>query len=116
VAAATGGNVRFFLGTDSAPHAAALKEHAAACAGCYTALTALELYAQAFDDAGALDQLEGFASFNGADFYGLARNNGQITLVRETWTVPEDFQFGDATLKPLGGGQAMVWRLRSGQG
>ena len=111
VQAATSGSSRFFLGTDSAPHAAHLKEHATGCAGCYTAHAALELYAQAFDTAGALDQLEGFASFHGADFYGLPRNRGTITLRRESWTVPESFAFGEAQLKPLGGGEALPWRM-----
>ena len=111
VAAATSGSAEFFLGTDSAPHAAALKEHAAGCAGCYTALSALELYAQAFDAAGALDRLEGFASHHGADFYGLPRNQGSVTLRRETWTLPETVPFGDTTLKPLGGGETLTWRL-----
>ena len=89
VEAATGGSDRFFLGTDSAPHAAHLKEHAIGCAGCYTAHAAIELYAEAFDAAGALDKLEGFASFHGADFYGLPRNTDTITLTRESWTLPE---------------------------
>ena len=111
VQAATSGSSKFFLGTDSAPHAAHLKEHATGCAGCYTAHAALELYAQAFDTAGALDQLEGFASFHGADFYGLPRNRGTITLRRESWTVPESFAFGEAQLKPLGGGEALPWKL-----
>ena len=111
VAAATSGSGRFFLGTDSAPHAAALKEHASGCAGCYTALHALELYAQAFDAAGKLDRLEGFASFHGADFYGLPRNAGSVTLRREAWTVPEVLPFGDAGLKPLAGGETLAWRL-----
>lgn len=111
VQAATSGSSKFFLGTDSAPHAAHLKEHATGCAGCYTAHAALELYAQAFDTAGALDQLEGFASFHGADFYGLPRNRGTITLRRESWTVPESFAFGEAQLKPLGGGEALPWRM-----
>ncbi len=111
VAAATSGNSRFFLGTDSAPHPAHLKEHAAACAGCYTALSALELYAQAFEDAGALDQLEGFASFHGPDFYGLPRNTGRVTLAREPWTLPETLAFGDAQLKPLCAGETLNWRL-----
>ncbi|KAG0316198.1 hypothetical protein BGZ97_007238, partial [Linnemannia gamsii] len=88
VKAATSGNSRFFLGTDSAPHPKGLKEHACGCAGCYTALHALELYAQAFDRAGALAQLEGFASFHGAAFYGLARNPGTVTLRRESWQLP----------------------------
>ena len=111
VEAATSGSDRFFLGTDSAPHAAHLKEHALGCAGCYTALTAIELYAQAFDNAGALDKLEGFASFYGADFYSVPRNTDTITLKREAWTVPEAVPYGDAQLKPLRGGESMAWRL-----
>ena len=111
VQAAVSGSGKFFLGTDSAPHAAHLKEHASGCAGCYTAHTAMELYAQAFDAASALDKLEGFASFHGADFYGLPRNQGTITLRRESWTVPETFAFGEAQLKPLGGGETLSWRL-----
>ncbi|TXH89917.1 MAG: dihydroorotase [Rhodoferax sp.] len=111
VAAATSGSNKFFLGTDSAPHAVHLKEHASGCAGCYTAHAAMELYAQAFDAAGALDKLEGFASFHGADFYGLPRNQGTITLKRESWTPPESFAFGEATLKPLAAGEALAWRL-----
>ncbi|HSU20504.1 MAG TPA: dihydroorotase, partial [Variovorax sp.] len=111
VEAVTSGSDRFFFGTDSAPHAAHLKEHALGCAGCYTALTALELYAEAFDDAGALDRLEGFASFHGADFYGLPRNTDTVTLRRETWTVPETVPYGDATLKPLRGGETLKWKL-----
>ncbi|HMX11278.1 MAG TPA: dihydroorotase [Burkholderiaceae bacterium] len=111
VAAATSGSPKFFLGTDSAPHPAHLKEHAAACAGCYTALHAMELYAQAFEQAGALDRLEGFASFFGADFYGLARNTATITLKREAWTLPEALAFGDAQLKPLGAGETLNWRF-----
>ena len=111
VAAATSGSAKFFLGTDSAPHAAALKEHAVGCAGCYTALTALELYAEAFDAAGALHQFEAFASFNGAAFYGLPRNAGKVTLKRERWTVPEALPFGEAQLKPLRGGETLHWRL-----
>jgi dihydroorotase len=112
VEAATSGSDRFFMGTDSAPHAAHLKEHALGCAGCYTALNAIELYAQAFDNAGALDRLEGFASFHGADFYGLQRNIDTITLKRETWTVPETVPYGEATLKPLGGGETLNWKLQ----
>ncbi|MBK6570747.1 dihydroorotase [Candidatus Aalborgicola defluviihabitans] len=111
VKAATSGSAKFFLGTDSAPHAVHLKEHATGCAGCYTAFNAMELYAQAFDAAGALDQLEGFAAFHGADFYGLPRNTGTITLRRESWTVPVSFAFGEAQLKPLGGGEVLSWRL-----
>jgi len=111
VKAATSGSSKFFLGTDSAPHPAHLKEHAAACAGCYTALSAIELYAQAFDDAGALDKLEGFASLHGPDFYGLPRNSGTLTLRREPWQLPETLAFGDAQLKPLCGGETLDWRL-----
>ena len=111
VQAATSGNPRFFLGTDSAPHPAHLKEHASGCAGCYTAHAAMELYAEAFDNAGALDKLEAFASFNGADFYGLPRNTGTITLRKESWTPPESYTFGEASLKPLRSGEALPWRL-----
>jgi dihydroorotase len=109
--AATSGSPKFFLGTDSAPHAAHLKEHASGCAGCYTAHAALEMYAEAFDTAGALDKLEGFASFFGADFYGLPRNTSQVTLKRESWTPPESFAFGQAELKPLRSGETLPWRL-----
>lgn len=111
VQAATSGSDRFFLGTDSAPHPAHLKEHATGCAGCYTAHAALELYAEAFEAAGALDKLEGFASFHGPAFYGLPRNAGTVTLRRETWTPPESFRFGEAELKPLRSGEALRWRL-----
>ena len=88
VAAATSGHPRFFLGTDSAPHAKGVKEHACGCAGCYTALHAMELYAEAFEDANALDKLEGFASLHGPDFYGLPRNPGTLTLTRSQWQLP----------------------------
>jgi len=111
VQAATSGSAKFFLGTDSAPHPSHLKEHASGCAGCYTAYTAMELYAQAFDAAGALDKLEGFASFHGADFYGLPRNAGTITLRRAAWTVPESFAFGEARLKPLCADETLQWRM-----
>ena len=111
VQAATSGSSKFFLGTDSAPHPAHLKEHASGCAGCYTAHTAMERYAQAFEGAGALDKLEGFASFHGADFYGLPRNQGSITLRREAWTVPESFAFGEARLKPLCADETLQWRM-----
>ncbi len=114
VQAAASGSPRFFLGTDSAPHPAHLKEHAAGCAGCYTAHAALELYAEAFESAGALDKLEGFSSFHGPGFYGLPRNSGTITLRRETWTAPESYAFGEAQLKPLRGGEALAWRLVAG--
>ena len=113
VQAATGGNARFFLGTDSAPHPAQLKEHATGCAGCYTAHAAMELYAEAFDAAGALGQLEAFASFNGADFYGLPRNTGTLTLKRQSWTPPESFAFGGAELKPLRSGEALAWKAET---
>jgi dihydroorotase len=109
--AVASGSPRFFLGTDSAPHAAHLKEHSSGCAGCYTAHAALELYAEAFDAVGALDRLEGFASFHGADFYGLPRNTGRITLQRQAWTPPESFVFGEAELKPLRAGETLPWRL-----
>jgi dihydroorotase len=111
VDAATSGSAKFFLGTDSAPHAAHLKENASGCAGCYTALCALELYAQAFDAAGALDRLEAFASINGPAFYGLPRNSGTVTLRRKAWTLPEALPFGEALLKPLRGGETLSWRL-----
>lgn len=111
VAAATSGNNRFFLGTDSAPHAKGLKEHACGCAGCYTALHAMELYAQAFDAAGALDKLEAFASFNGPTFYGLPRNTETITLQRESWTVPAELPLGDTTIVPLNGGEIIHWKI-----
>ena len=111
VSAATSGSPKFFLGTDSAPHPAHLKEHASGCAGCYTAHAALEMYAEAFDAVGALDKLEGFASFFGADFYGLPRNSGTVTLRREDWTPPASFAFGEAELKPLRSGDVLPWRL-----
>lgn len=115
VQAATGGSGKFFLGTDSAPHPAQLKEHASGCAGCYTAHAAIELYAEAFDNAGALDRLEAFASFNGPAFYGLPRNQGTITLRRQAWTVPASYPFGDAELKPLRAGEALTWRMDAGR-
>ena len=111
VQAATSGSSKFFLGTDSAPHPAHLKEHASGCAGCYTAHAAMELYAEAFDQADALDKLEAFASFNGPAFYGLPRNQGSITLRRESWTPPESFAFGEAELKPLRAGETLAWKL-----
>ncbi|NSX16559.1 dihydroorotase [Cupriavidus taiwanensis] len=112
VAAATSGSERFFLGTDSAPHARGLKEHACGCAGCYTALHAMELYAEAFDAAGALDKLEAFASFNGPAFYGLPRNTGTLTLEREDWELPAELPYGDTTLVPLRGGETLRWKAR----
>ncbi len=110
VTAATSGNSRFFLGTDSAPHPKGLKEHACGCAGCYTALHAMELYAQAFEQAGALDKLEGFASFHGPDFYRLPRNSGTLTLKREAWAIPDEVKMGDTSLVPLDAGQALQWK------
>ncbi|MBP8080710.1 MAG: dihydroorotase [Arenimonas sp.] len=111
VSAATSGNPRFFLGTDSAPHARTAKESACGCAGIYTANTAIELYAEAFEAAGALDKLEAFASFHGADFYGLPRNSGTITLVREDWKVPADLPLGSGRLVPMRAGETVAWRL-----
>ena len=113
LAAATSGSDRFFLGTDSAPHPAHLKEHATGCAGCYTAHAAIEMYAEAFESVSALDKLEAFASFNGPAFYGLPRNSGTVTLKRESWTTPESFRFGEADLKPLRGGDMLPWRLQA---
>ena len=112
VQVATSGSSKCFLGTDSAPHAAHLKEHASGCAGCYSAHAALELYATAFEAAGALDKLEGFAILHGPDFYGLPRNTSTVTLVKQTWTPPESFAFGEgAELKPLAAGEALGWKL-----
>jgi dihydroorotase len=111
VDAATSGNPRFFLGTDSAPHPKGLKEHACGCAGCYTALHAMELYAQAFEAAGALDRLEAFASFNGPDFYRLPRNADKITLQRQTWTIPDEVRMGESTLVPLNAGRTLAWKF-----
>ena len=109
--AATSGNPKFFLGTDSAPHPRSGKETACGCAGCYTAHAALELYAEAFAAAGALDRLEAFASFHGADFYGLPRNTGTVTLRRQPMPVPESFPFGVEELVPLRAGELLEWRL-----
>ncbi len=112
VEAAVSGNPKFFLGTDSAPHARLAKEAACGCAGCYTAYGALELYAEAFEQAGALNRLEAFASFYGADFYGLPRNDEQVTLVKESWNVPAQFDYLDGdTLVPLRAGEALGWKL-----
>lgn len=109
--AASSGNPRFFLGTDSAPHPKGLKEHACGCAGCYTALHAMELYAQAFEEANALDKLEGFASFYGPDFYKLPRNKDHITLQRQDWIVPEELVMQNATIVPLDAGTTLAWKL-----
>jgi dihydroorotase len=111
VQAATSGSAKFFLGTDSAPHPKGLKEHACGCAGCYTALHAMELYAQAFEQAGALDRLEAFASFNGPAFYGLPRNAGTVTLQREEWSLPAELPLGDTSVVPLNGGETIGWKL-----
>jgi dihydroorotase len=111
VEAATSGNPKFFLGTDSAPHARNTKEAACGCAGIYTAHAALELYAAAFEEAGALDKLEGFASVFGAQFYGLPLNEGTLTLVREEWRVPERLRFGKDELVPLRAGETIPWKL-----
>ena len=108
--AAISGSPKFFLGTDSAPHAQNAKESACGCAGIYTAHAAIELYAEAFEDAGALDKLEGFASFYGADFYGLPRNLDTITLRREAWNVPKSFSMGDETGIPLRAGESLRWQ------
>ena len=112
VKAATSGNVKFFLGTDSAPHAKNTKEAACGCAGMYTAHAAIELYAEAFEAANSLDKLEAFASFNGADFYGLPRNKAKITLEKTSWIVPDELTLGDETLVPLRAGQAVKWKLK----
>lgn len=109
--AATGGNPKFFLGTDSAPHARHTKETACGCAGMFTAHAAIELYAEVFDAAGALDRLEAFAGFHGADFYGLRRNTGKITLSRRNWTVPSTYPLGDAALVPYRAGETVQWSL-----
>lgn len=111
LAAATSGSPKFFLGTDSAPHAKELKEHACGCAGCYTALHAMELYAQAFEMAGALEKLEGFASLHGPDFYGLPRNQDNIVLERSNWTIPEQLTAGGSNLVPLAAGQQLQWKM-----
>ncbi len=110
IQAATSGDSRFFLGTDSAPHARSKKENPCGCAGAYTAFSAIELYAEAFDQAGALDKLEGFASFYGPDFYQLPRNSHSMTLVREAWTMPESFPYLDETIRPLCAGETLNWK------
>jgi dihydroorotase len=109
--AATSGNPKFFLGTDSAPHGRDAKESFCGCAGCYSALHAMELYAEAFESVGALDKLEPFASFYGPDFYGLPRNTEQITLTKTRWIVPEELPFMEVGLVPLWAGQEMSWQM-----
>ena len=111
VKAAISGNPKFFLGTDSAPHARNTKEAGCGCAGIYTAHAGIELYAEAFEAAGALDKLEGFAAFFGADFYGLPRNRERITLRRNAWPVPEELRFGAHTLVPLRSGASIAWQI-----
>ena len=111
VDAATSGSPRFFLGTDSAPHPKGLKEHACGCAGCYTALHAMELYAEVFEAVNALDKLEGFASFFGPDFYRLPRNTEQVTLQKREWVIPNELTLGDTVLVPLDAGRALAWKM-----
>ncbi len=111
LAAAAGGNPRFFLGTDSAPHERAAKENACGCAGMFTAHAAVELYAEAFESIGRLDRLEGFASHFGADFYGLPRHTDRIRLIKEPWMPPAAYDFGDGSLVPYRGGESVAWRL-----
>jgi len=111
VQAATSGNPKFFLGTDSAPHLTALKENACGCAGCFSAPVALELYAEAFEKADALDKLEGFASFYGADFYRLPRNRGTITLEKRDWQVPAAYEDGEVAITPLKAGETLTWKM-----
>jgi dihydroorotase len=115
IKAATSGSPKFFLGTDSAPHAKDKKEAACGCAGSYTAYAAIELYAEAFEDAGALDKLEAFASHFGADFYDLPRNTDTITLLKQDWQVPDTLNLGDQPLVPLRAGETLRWQLQNGQ-
>ncbi|MFA7388323.1 MAG: hypothetical protein WCZ87_11780, partial [Thiohalobacteraceae bacterium] len=112
VAAAISGDPKFFLGTDSAPHPRSAKESACGCAGMYSAHAALQLYAQAFEDAGALDRLEGFASWFGADFYDLPRNSDRVTLVKESWEVPVSYRLGEVDVIPLYASEQLRWKLQ----
>jgi len=112
-AAVSAGSHKFFLGTDSAPHAQGAKESACGCAGCYSSPAAIELYAQAFESFDALDKLEAFASLNGPDFYGLARNSETITLTRCDWQVPSSLTFGDDIIIPLGAGEILNWKIEA---
>lgn len=112
IEAATSGNKKFFLGTDSAPHAKGKKEQSCGCAGSYTAHAAIELYAEVFEQEGKLDQLEAFASHNGADFYGIARNKDTITLVKQSWQVPDVLPFGTETVVPIRAGEAILWTVK----
>jgi len=111
VTAATSGSPKFFLGTDSAPHMTSLKENACGCAGCYSAHAALELYAEAFERADALDKLEGFASFYGADFYRLPRNTDTVTLSKTPWQVPNAYGENGLSITPLSAGESLNWKL-----
>ncbi|MEM1293524.1 MAG: dihydroorotase [Cyanobacteria bacterium P01_H01_bin.162] len=111
--AATSGHPKFFLGTDSAPHTRDAKESACGCAGCFSALHAIELYAEAFESVGALDQLEGFASFHGPDFYQLPRNTAKITLTKTPWRIPDELPFGESGFVPLRAGEEMTWKMTS---
>jgi len=114
IEAATSGNARFFLGTDSAPHARQAKESACGCAGLYTAHAGIELYAEVFETAAALDKLQGFSSEHGADFYRLPHNSGTLTLERKSWLVPDSYPFGDSTVQPLRAGEPVHWRIVDG--
>jgi dihydroorotase len=114
VAAATSGSAKFFLGTDSAPHATNKKEAACGCAGCYSAFSALELYTTVFEQAGALDKLEAFASFYGPDFYGLARNTDTVTLVKKDWQLPTTLPFAGTDITPLLAGDTLPWQIQAG--
>ena len=109
--AATSGNPKFFLGTDSAPHTRDAKESACGCAGCFSALHAIELYAEAFESVDALNKLEGFASFYGPDFYKLPRNTGQITLTKTAWRIPDEVPLGESGLVPLRAGEKLSWQM-----
>ncbi|MEQ3761501.1 MAG: dihydroorotase [Alcanivorax sp.] len=109
--AVVSGSSKFFLGTDSAPHAKGAKENACGCAGCFSAYAAIELYAEIFDDLGVLDKLEGFASHYGPDFYGLPRNSDEITLIRKDWRAPNEMPFGDDIIVPLRAGETLRWKL-----
>lgn len=115
IEAATSGSPKFFLGTDSAPHTTASKQNACGCAGCYTAHSALEMYAQVFDAAGALDKLEAFGSHFGPDFYGLPRNTDTVTLQRQDWRIPDSLPFGSEQLTPLGAGETLHWSVAAQQ-
>ena len=112
IKAATSGSNKFFLGTDSAPHMKHAKEAACGCAGSYTAHAAIELYAEAFEEAEALENLEAFASFNGPDFYGLPRNTDTITLVKESWEVPSSYALGDSEVVPIKAGENISWKVK----